>query len=494
MIEQLPGLIVIVPLMASLVAAASGWINRNYPFIIAVATLAFTLYASIIMLIKTAGGASMTYYMAGWLPPVGISYKIDGLSALVLTAIQATALLNLPVSGIYVKNSFDKREAPFYGLYLLFITGLTGIVATEDAFNLYVLLEISSLTGYALIGRGTSRSSLAALNYLIIGSIGASFYLLGVGYIYIKTGTLNMGEIHSMLPMLKNNSTIIMAFSLCAAGILTKAALFPMHGWLPAAYSNAPNASIGIIAPLTTKVMIYVLVRMGLSIFGAELIFQSFHISWIMVNFAAVSIIFAAFKALHHTKLKQILSYIIIMEVGYMVGGFFTGNPDGITGASIHIINDTAMTLCLFIAAGAIISRLHEDDIRHIKGLFTKMPFTAIGFIGGGLAVIGIPPTCGFFSKWYLIRGAFSAHQYLFAGALILSSFINALIFFRIIEAGFFSEDHNHDEAAAHHTDDSSLSEASVQVVIPLIITLGVIIFLGLMTGKIVDNYISILI
>ena len=493
MIEQLPGLLVIVPLLAALLAAASGWLNKNYPFIIAAFALVFTTGASITMLLKTAGGASLTYYMAGWPPPVGIAYKIDGLSALVITIIQLTALINLPVSRVHAQETLKTKKAPFYGLYLLFITGLTGIVATEDAFNLYVLLEISSLTGYALIGMGNSRSPLAALNYLMIGSVGASFYLLGVGYIYIKTGTLNMSEIHQMIsPALSGNSTIIMAFSLCVAGVLTKAALFPMHGWLPAAYSNAPNASIGIIAPLTTKVMIYILIRLGISIFGTELVIESFNLSNVMVNFAAIAILAAAFKALFHTKLKKILSYIIIMEVAYMVGGFFTGTQDGITGAAIHIINDAAMTLCLFIAAGAITTKLYEDDIRNFKGIFTKMPFTSIGFIGGALSVIGIPPTCGFFSKWYLIKGAFAAHQFLFAGALIASSFINAVIFFRIIEIGFFGHDHHEEDHG--HAPGPVMEEASIQIVVPLLLSLGLIIGLGLMTGKIVENYISILI
>lgn len=491
MIEQLPGLLVIVPLLAALLSAASGWLNKNYPFIIAALALIFTTGVSILLLIKTAGGGAMIYHMAGWAPPVGIGYKIDGLSAIVITIIQITALINLPVSKYYAQRNFKTKEAPFYGLYLLFITGLTGIVATEDAFNLYVLLEISSLTGYALIGMGNTRSALAALNYLIIGSIGASFYLLGVGYIYIKTGTLNMGEINQMVASLSDNPTIIMAFCLCVTGVLTKAALFPMHGWLPAAYSNAPDASVGIIAPLTTKVMIYVLIRLGLSIFGTNLAIDSFNLSFFMVNFAGFAILAAAFKALFHTKLKKILTYIIVMEVAYMVGGFFIGNQDGITGAIIHIINDAAMTLCLFIAAGAITSKLQEDDIRNFKGIFVKMPFTSIGFIGGALAVIGIPPTCGFFSKWYLIKGALTSHQFFFAGALLASSFINAIIFFRIFEIGFFgNEHHDHDS----HGSQSGMSEISIQVIIPLLASLGLIIALGFMTGNIVQNYISTLI
>jgi multicomponent Na+:H+ antiporter subunit D len=495
MIHQLPGLIVIVPLLASLAAAASGWVNRKYPFIIAFLALSFTAYASVSMLIYTAGGNVLTYHMSGWAPPVGISYKIDGLNALVLTAIQIIALINLPVSNSYVKYGFEKKEAPFYGLYLLFITGLTGITATEDAFNLYVLLEVSSLTGYALIGMGNTRSPFAALNYLIIGTIGASLYLLGVGYIYIKTGTLNMTEMSLMLPLLKDSSTIIMAFCLCVAGILTKAALFPMHGWLPGAYSNGPNASMGIIAPLTTKVMIYVLIRLGISIFGVELFIESFSLSNFMVNFCAIAIIAAALKALYHTKLKKILSYIIIMEVGYMAGGFFLGNSDGTTGAIIHIINDAAMTFCLFIAAGAITSKFLEEDIRNIRGIFEKMPFTSLAFAGGALAVIGIPPTCGFFSKWYLIKGGFGAGQYLFAGALIFSSFINAVIFFRIFEKSFFSDKGHHKTPENHQAQninikDSQISEAPLSIVIPLVSSLGLIIFLGLMTGKIVENYI----
>jgi len=489
MIEQLPCLVVIVTLISALVAAASGWLNKQYPFIIATSALTFSASASLILLFKIAGGLTISYHMAGWPPPIGIEYRIDGLSALVIAAIQIVALINIPVSKSYMNKNLKNKDAPFYGLYLLFITGLTGIVATGDAFNLYVLLEISSLTGYALIGMGNTRSPLAALNYLFIGSIGATFYLLGVGYIYIKTGTLNMAEIHTMLAPIANNSTILMAFALCVGGILTKAAFFPMNGWLPSAYASAPNGSIGIIAPLTTKVMVYVILRLGLSVFGQDIALGNMNLSMLMVNFAAIAIIFSSFKILYHTKIKRILSYIIIMEVAYMIGGFFTGNKDAMTGASIHVINDAAMTLCMFIAAGAITSKFLDDDIRNFKGLFKKMPFTAIGFIGGALAIIGIPPTCGFFSKWYLLKGSIEAHQFFFAASLIFSSFINAIVFFKIIEYGFFSEDHGH-----HHIEVDGIEEAGINVIIPLLLSLVIIIGLGLMTGKIVGNYISILI
>ena len=192
---------------------------------------------------------------------------------MVLVVVAAVAFINLIASRKIVQNDFPGKISSFYGLSTLFVTGLMGVVITGDAFNLFVLLEITALTGYALIGMGTDHAPLASLNYIFMGTIGASFYLLGVGYLYLATGTLNMADLARLIPQMAGSKVILTAFIICLTGLYMKMALFPLHAWLPNAYTYAPSAAIGIIAPLTTKVMVYVLVRITLYVFTPEFSF-----------------------------------------------------------------------------------------------------------------------------------------------------------------------------------------------------------------------------
>lgn len=494
--QHLPALIVVVPLLGGLLTAGAGWVNRRWAFPFAAMTLLVATGAAIAMLLQVLGGRILTYQMAGWAPPVGINYRIDHLSSIVLAMISGVAFLNLIASRVQVEADFGEKAPAWYALYILFMAGLSGMVATADAFNLYVLLEIASLTGYALIGLGSERAAISALNYLFMGTIGASLYLLGVGYLYIATGTLNMGDLVTMIPASANQPVIQMAFVLCLTGLLAKMALFPFHGWLPNAYSNAPNATAGIIAPLTTKVTVYVMARVMLYVFPVSVSFGAGTISSALVWIASIAIVAGALMALSQRKLKLMLTYIIVAEVGYMVGGFWLGNRTAMTGAILHIINDAAMTLCVFLAAANITRKLGSDAFQDLKGLFRKMPFSMAGFVVGAMAIIGIPPTCGFFSKWYLISGGIEAGHYGFVAALLFSSIINAVLFFRIFEICHFEpfqDAHGHDDGDTHHhgPPPETMAEAPISMVVPLLISALALIVLGLYAGDIVTNFIQ---
>lgn len=486
---QYPALIIVVPLLVAVTVAALGWINRKYCFTLSVASLAVSLFSSIALLAEVMRtGKAIVYKFAGWAGPMGIVYNIDHLSALVLVVITAVALINLIFSKGSIEHDFPDKEGVFYALYVLFTTGLVGMVATGDAFNLYVLLEIASLTGYALLGIGKERAPLSTLNYLFIGTIGATFYLLGVGYIYISTGTLNMAEIAQIVPKLQNSGILKFAFVICMVGMFVKMALFPMHGWLPNAYSNSPTSSIGLIAPLTTKVSVYIMVRLGISIFTPEFTFKTMNLDKWIVWLAIAGILMGSFFALAQKNIKKMLTYIVVAEVGYMVGGFWLGNKLGITGSILHIVNDAAMTLCVFMAAG-IFSYKIGDEISDLKGLFKKMPFTMGAFIVGGFSIIGVPPTCGFFSKWYLVSGGIQAGHYAFVAALLFSSLVNAVLFFRIFEVAHFepfSEGHGHDHGPA-----VAINEAPLTMLIPFFIVALSLILLGVYSGDIVSNIIN---
>jgi len=340
---QLPIIIIAVPLLTAFVIAAVGWIHQKLCFPLALFSLSASLVSSIGLLSTVLDSGPVVYYLGGWAPPWGIAYHIDHLSSLVLVVVAAVALINLVATQKSVASEFPQKQGPFYALYVLFVTGLLGMVATGDAFNLYVLLEIASLTGYALIGMGEGRAPLAGLNYVYMGTIGASFYLLGIGYVYLVTGSLNMADIAARLPELYHSNVVLLAFVICMTGLLIKMAFFPLHMWLPDAYSYSPSAAVSLIAPLMTKVMIYVLIRITLFVFTPRFTFASITISRSFVWLAVVAIVAASILALSQRRIKKMLAYVVVAEVGYMVGGLWLGNRLGITGAILHIVKTILM-------------------------------------------------------------------------------------------------------------------------------------------------------
>jgi multicomponent Na+:H+ antiporter subunit D len=488
MSSQYPALIVTVPLLSALFIFIAGWVNKRWCFPIAVAALGITAYSSIGLLFRVMNEGVIVYKLGGWDPPMGIAYYVDHLNGLVLVVVSIVAFLNLIAAKKSVEQEFPDKTAPFYTLYVLMVTGLLGIVVTGDAFNLYVLLEIAALTGYGLIAMGGGRGPLSALNYLYMGTIGACFYLLGIGYLYIMTGSLNMVDIARILPDLYQSKAVMAAFIICMVGVWIKMAFFPLHAWLPNAYTYAPSASSSLIAPLVTKVMIYVMIRLILTIFTPEFSFNILAVSRPIVWLAVIAIVMGALLALKETNLKKMLTYIIVAEVGYMVGGAWLGNRVGMTGAILHIVNDALMTLCVFMAAGNIVYKVKGVDFEDLQGLFRKMPFTMGAFVVGAMSMIGVPPTCGFFSKWYLISGAIQAGHYGFMAALLFSSLVNVVLFFRIFEICFyepFSDHHGHD----HHPE--PMDEAPVTMLVPLFIVAAILVLVGLYTGDIVNHIIE---
>ena len=492
MIDQLPILIEVVPLFGALLVLLLGMVNRALCLPVTIVTLGGAVLAAVgtFISVLSAEGHRISYRLGGWDPLQGIEYRIDALSALVVLAITLVGFFNAIYSKTRVREETPRREHYFYSLYLLLVAGLCGMTLTNDAFNLYVLLEICSLTSYALIALGNRRAALAAFNYVIIGTIGASFYLLGIGYLYIKTGALNMDGMHEVLKSgVSGSETIHVAFILVMLGVWIKMALFPLHGWLSNAYSYAPTTTGSLMAPLMTKVMVYIMIRMMISVFGVEYVFAEAFWAHGVVWIATIAIIAGSVLALARDDIKKMLTYLIVAEVGYMVGGAWLGNHSGMVGATYHILADAAMTFCLFLAAGILINRTGKARMDAFDGAFKKYPLTMIGFTVGALAMIGLPPTCGFFSKFYLIQGGIEAGQWGFVAALIISSLVNALLFFRIFERAFFPSDISSDFEKTPDPDalpDRVLGRVPYSMLIPLHIAAASILVIGLANKTIV--------
>ncbi|BCA78294.1 proton-conducting transporter membrane subunit [Desulfuromonas sp. AOP6] len=480
------------PLLTAFAVNLLGRASRRWIAPLALGALSFSAIGAVLLLLRVLRDGGFSYTVGNWRAPFGIELLIDPLSALMLVLIAAVALPATVSALKSVEQELPGQEYLFFTQYLILIAGLMGLVLTADAFNLYVLLEITSITTYGLIAMGKGRAPLASFNYIIMGSIGACFYLLGVGYLYILTGSLNMADIAGILGTMQESPALATAFAFMLVGLWVKMAFFPLHGWLPQAYSLAPTGAGLLIAPLMTKVTVYLMIRVILSVFTPDYaFFQHAVVQSGIVWVAAAAILCASALALAQRDMRRMLTYIIIAEVGYMVGGVWLANANGLTGAILHIVNDALMTLCLFLAAAAIIYRTGSLEFSKLQGLYRKMPITMAAFTVGAFSMIGVPPTCGFFSKWYLILGGIDAGQWGFVAALVISSLVNAILFFRIIEKGFFfapGEEHGHGQAGHGEV----VAEAPAQMLQPLVLVAIALIVVGLSSGTIVDKVIRL--
>ncbi len=485
--EQAPILIVAIPLIMSFINIPIGFISRSLCYPLTVLTTLFCLYMSLLIAETVITTGNISYRLGGWEPPWGIEYAIDHLNAYMLIII---SLVSFIVS-IYSKNSIDKELPPqkiiyFYTIYLLLATGLLGILVTGDLFNLFVFLEIASLAGYALVAIGEDKAPLSTFNYIIMGTIGACFYLLGVGYLYIVTGSLNIADLTKLLPTLYHSKVVLVAYAFFVVGFAIKIALFPLHTWLPDAYTHAPSTVSAFVASTMTKVGAYAMLRIMFTVFDTDFTMNTLPTMEILGWVASAAMMFGCLMALAQSDLKRMLTYILIAEVGYIVMGVTFGNKEGFTGSVLHILNDSFMMVTLFFVAGAIMYKEGHRNIKNLKDLHKKMPITMGCFVIGAISMVGVPPTAGFFSKWYLILGAINAQKWLFAAFLLASSLMVAVAFFRIIQNIFFKPSESH-----HHHEDAIKDEVPINMLLPLLVMSLSLLVIGFFSGQIIESLIQ---
>ncbi len=481
-----PVLIIAVPLLTAFVLPVLGWWRRGVVFPLTLAALVFSLGASIVVARDVLVNGPVQYFMGGWEPPWGIEYRIDHLGALMLLLLNFITLL----VGIYSKRSILKeipeKEVPFYSVYLLLVAGLTGIVATADMFNLYVFLEVTSLASYALISIGGGAAVVSAFRYVILGTVGAAFYLLSVGYLYSVTGSLNMADLSTILPDLYQSNAVLVAFAFFVIGISIKMALFPMHAWLPGAYSDAPSAVSALIAATTTKVAAYVLVRVMFFVFEPRFSIEVIPVTTLLSWMGATAMILGSVMAIAQSDLKRMLAYSSVAQIGYIVLGIGLANEMGFTGGLLHLVNHAFMKGCLFLVAGAIVYRTGLREIKDFRNLSVKMPWTAGIFTIAALSMIGIPPFCGFFSKLYLIIGAVEAGKWLFTGVILFSSVLALAYFMNVIRYMYLPK-----EEPTEARDTPVRNEAPWTMLAPMLTLAAGIVLLGLFNGEIVSHFIE---
>jgi multicomponent Na+:H+ antiporter subunit D len=478
-INQLPVIIPVSLLLFTFITFLFGIWRKGLGFPLALTGVTVSLLASIFGLIVVLETGPIHYYLGGW--PPRIEYVLDNLSAFMVVIILSIAFLSM----IYSRQSFLKevpdKIVPLYALLLLLLAGLTGIVVTGDLFNVYVFLEICSLAAYAVMGIGNDKAPVAVFRYIIIGTIGACFYLLGVGFLYFATGSLNMADVAQLLPGLSESRLVVAAAVFIVVGMALKMALFPLHIWLPDVYTYAPSGVITFVAPLMTKVGAYVVIRMLISVFMPNYLAGTFPIMTVISWLAAAGIIGGSIMAIAQNDLRRMLAYSSVSQICYVALGIGLANPLGLVGAMLHILNHAVMKGCLFQVAGSIRYSTGLYQISRFAGLGRRMPWTMVAFTIAAISMVGIPPAVGFFSKWYLVLGSVDAGNWIFVAVILISSLLNAVYFFRVLEKVYTSSPG--DDAAVNTAVDPPKA-----MLMPMIILAVSIIVLGVINAVIVTN------
>ncbi len=475
-IHHLPILLIIGPILASLLILAAGWYDRKLCYPIMLLSITGQFVASLVMLRQVIEDGTIRYYLGGWAPPLGIELVIDSFSGFVLSTIMLLALLAI----VYARRSVEAeipadKTVSFYVLLQLLLIGLVGMTITGDVFNLYVFLEISSIAAYTLIaGTRSSRSYVAGFNYLVMGSIAAGFILLGIGYLYVATGTLNMGEIAMLLPAVYELSTVHAAFLFLMIGFSIKAAFFPLHLWLPDAYTESPSAVTVIISTVMAKVSVYAMIRILFTIFTTAYIIESFPVTGFILLIATIAIVAGAILAIAQNDLKRMLAYSSISQIGYIMFAVGVANQIALEGGLLHILGHAMMKGCLFMVAGLIIYRMGTSNMLELRGVAQTMPISCAAFALAGASMIGIPPTIGFMSKYYLVLGAFEAGHWLYAAVLLIGSLLAVGYIWRFIEIAYFG-DHHH-----HKGEETAGSEGPTSMIAPMVCLALLCLLLGI--------------
>ncbi len=438
--DHLPALQVVVPLLGAVLAAIVR--KGALAWLVALAVAWSMPVIAFALLHEVMANGTISYAMGGWAPPVGIEYRVDQANAFMLVLVSIMAALVTTYAPRSIADEIaPERQGWFYCMFLLCLTGLLGMAITGDAFNVFVFMEISSLATYVLIALGRDRRALvSAYQYLVIGTIGATFYVIGVGLLFTMTGTLNLVDIAGRLEAVENTRPVIAALGFIGVGIGLKLALFPLHLWLPNAYAYAPSAVTAFIASTATKVAVYLLLRFFFSVFGIDIAFGDTNAATMVLVLAVLAMVIPSLVAIFQTNVKRMLAYSSVAQIGYIMLGIALVSQTGLTGGISHLFNHAIIKGCLFLAIGCMVYSTGITRIEQMAGIGRTMPLTMAAFVLAGLGLIGVPGTAGFVSKWFLIMGAVEQGVWWLAAVIVFSSLLAVIYVGRIIEIAWFRE------------------------------------------------------
>ncbi len=438
--EHLPALQVVVPLLSAPLIVLLRSNGLAWAAATATSLMAFAIAVAITL--GVLDGQTFPYSMGGWPAPYGIALGVDSFSAILLLIVSGASSFALLGGRPSLNSQIEAHRQPlFYAAWMLALAGLSGIVVTADAFNIFVFMEISSLASYVLIAGGPDRRALPSVfKYLVMGTIGATFYLIGIGLVYMMTGTLNLADMEVRIQGVADQSPILVAAGFITIGLALKAAVFPLHAWLPNAYTYAPHMVTVFLAACATKVSLYVLLRFDFFVFQQNLAGHAFQFATFLMPLAVLAVVVASAYALFERNLKRLLAFSSVAQIGYILLGASLVSTAGLTASGLHVFNHALAKGTLFLAVACLAMRFSSLHLQDLSGAAKSMPLTMAAFCIAGLSLIGVPGTAGFISKWYLIGAALNegALGIGLAVIIVLSSLMAVVYIWRVVEAAYF--------------------------------------------------------
>lgn len=446
---HLPALQVVVPLIAAPLTVLVR--RRDAAFTVALIAAWAAFVISVLLWLQVAERGTISYAIGSWPPPWGIEYRVDRLSSFVLVLVSGIAALVLPYSRASIAVEVPpQQQYLFYTMFVLCLTGMLGITITGDAFNIFVFLEVSSLSTYVLIALGRDRRALvAAYQYLIMGTIGATLIVIGIGLLYLMTGTLNLVDMGERLGSVQNTRPVLAALAFLTVGISLKLALFPLHQWLPNAYTFAPSAVSALLAATATKVAVYALLRFYFSVFGESAVFSALPMQQMLLLLALAGMFAASAIAIFQSDLKRLFAYSSVGQIGYIILGVSFDSTTGLTASIVHLFNHGVTKGAIFMLLGGVVLVMGGTNLARVQGLGKRMPLTSVGIVICGLSLVGVPGTAGFISKWYLLLAALEKGQWWLVFLVVGSSLLAVAYVWRFVEAAYFREPRSDIEVGA---------------------------------------------
>ncbi|MCK4644339.1 hypothetical protein KAU32_11980 [bacterium] len=430
---QNPVLLIVVPLGLAFFTPIIGLIRKELVKYIPILGMLFNLTLSLFLLPKVLDNPIIVS-LSGWKPPFAINLFVGPVGILFSILISLVGLLTAIYGINYIKKGAVEK---YHMLFLLLLTGATGIVLTGDIFNLFVFFEILCISSYALVAYNQDKNGIeAATKYLIQGSLGSAFILLGIGFLYGLFGTLNMADIARNITTV-DSPALFIAMALFITGFGVEAAIFPLNAWLPDAHSSAPSTISAILSGIAIHIGIYAIFRVLYTLFGFNSIFT------VLAVIGIVTLLIGEMSAFRQENIKRVLAYSSMGQMGLIIFALSIGTVDGISGGLFQIITHTLSKSLLFLCVGYMVYSTNSMELSSLNGLGKRMPLISLLFTIGVFSLIGLPPFIGFPSKLSIILAGLKTGETLFLILIVLmllATVIEGVYFFRIIQILYFKE------------------------------------------------------
>jgi len=422
------------PLMAAFLIPLFGKINKELVRIIPGLVLLYLSYASIVMMNQVLSGSTIVEIIGGWTPPWGINLVFSPFSGFLVSMMTILGFLIWVYTYNFKPEVDFSQTTKFYTLFMMVITGAVGIVLTGDIFNLFVFLEITAISSYALTAFYRERDGAeASFKYILIGSFASFFILLAIVILYSQVGTLNMADIAQKMPGVNpyiKGVVLILFF----VGFGIEAELFPLNGWAPDVYTQAPGPIAAIFSGMVVKAGVYALIRVIFTMFDVPEVLN------LLLIMGLITMVIAEVIAVRQERIKRMLAYSSIGQMGLVVVAFSIGTKEAVFAAIFLMFNHAVIKGLLFLSATYLVYNSKEKKISEMNGLGKLMPYTSFMFALGAIAIVGLPPFAGFWSKLYILIAAADVNYIAVIAIILIISVIEIVYYFRVVHKIYFGK------------------------------------------------------